>query len=233
MTNVLQYEQRGDVAVVTVDDGKANALSHDLITALHGALDEAQSSAAAVVFVGRPGRFCAGFDLSVMQGGPDAVRALVKAGAELFVRIYEFPQPVVAACTGHALAAGAIWLMAADVRIGAAGAFKIGLNEVSIGMPVPVFATELARDRLSPRHLGAATVLATIYDPATAVEVGYLDAVVEPDAVVETAITRADALAQGLRRGAFAASKANLRAATTTTIRASLDADIAAFTVEQ
>jgi enoyl-CoA hydratase len=233
MTNVLQYEQRGDVAVLTVDDGKANALSHDLITALHGALDQAQADAAAVVFVGRPGRFCAGFDLSVMQGGPDVVRALVKAGAELFVRIYEFPQPVVAACTGHALAAGAIWLMAADLRIGAAGSFKIGLNEVSIGMPVPVFATELARDRLSPRHLGAATVLATIYDPAAAVEVGYLDVVVEPDAVVETAITRADTLAQGLRRGAFATSKANLRTATTTTIRASLDADIAAFTVEQ
>jgi enoyl-CoA hydratase len=233
MTNVLQYEQRDTVAVLTVDDGKANAVSHALIAELHAALDRAQADAGAVVFVGRPGRFCAGFDLSVMQGGPDAVRDLVRAGAELFVRIYELPLPVVVACTGHALAAGAIWLMSADVRVGAAGAFKIGLNEVSIGMPVPVFATELARDRLSPRHLGAATVLATIYDPATAVEVGFLDTVVEPDAVVDTAMARATALASVLRPHSFAASKRTLRSATTTTIRATLDQDIAAFVVEQ
>lgn len=231
MTSALQYEQHDTVALIRVDDGKANALGHDLIGALHDALDRAADSRA-VVMAGRPGRFCAGFDLSVMQGGPDDVRALVQAGAELFLRLYEFPRPVVLACTGHALAAGAIWLMTGDVRIGASGSFKIGLNEVSIGMPVPVFATALAQDRLSRRHLVAATALATVYDPAGAVDAGYLDLVVDEAAVVDVALGRAGELAAGLRTGGFAATKRNLRGATVASVRASLAADMAAFTVE-
>ena len=82
---------------------------------------------------------------------------------------------------------GAILLMASDVRIGAAGDYKIGMNEVAIGMPVPRFATEFADDRLSRRHLDAAIGLATIYDPAGAVEAGFLDELVEGDRVIEVA----------------------------------------------
>ena len=95
----------GDVAVIRIDDGKANAVSHPVIDAVHAALDDA-GDAGAVVLAGRPGRFSAGFDLGVMQAGPEGVRALVTAGAELCVRLYAFPRPVIAACTGHALAAG-------------------------------------------------------------------------------------------------------------------------------
>ena len=221
----------GDVAVIRIDDGKANALSHAVIDACNAALDEA-SDAGAVVLVGRPGRFSAGFDLSVMQGGIDDVRALVGAGAELCLRLYEFPRPVVAACTGHALAAGAIMLMSSDVRIGAAGDFKIGLNEVSIGMPVPVFAVELARDRLSRRHFGRATMLARIYDPVGACDAGYLDEVVEPDAVEAHATSEAARLAEGLKRAGFAATRRNARGAIVDHIRSTLAADLATFDVE-
>ena len=137
------------------------------------------------------------------MAAPDAVRALVKEGALLTMRVYEFERPVVIACTGHALAAGAILLMAADVRIGSAGPFKIGLNEVAIGMPIPIFAAELARDRLSRRHVTAATALATIYDPQGALDAGYFDGVVEPDGVVDAALERAAALASTLNARAL------------------------------
>src|SRR5438552_1998622 len=120
----------GDVAIVRMDDGKANALSHASIDALNAALTAAERYAHSVVLVGRPGRFCAGFDLSVINAGPAEMQALVRRGGELAVRLFMFPRPVVAACTGHALAAGAIILMASDHRVGAQGAFKIGLNEV-------------------------------------------------------------------------------------------------------
>jgi enoyl-CoA hydratase len=232
MSDHVSYTLVGDVAHIAIDDGKANALSHAVIDAVNAALDRAVAEAKAVVLSGRPGRFSAGFDLSVMNGGIDAVRALVRAGAELSMRIYELDRPVVIACTGHALAAGAILLMSADVRIGAAGAFKIGLNEVAIGMPVPVFAAELARDRLSRRHLTAATALATIYDPAGAVDAGYLDETQPPEAVLDAALERAASLAAACNLRAFAATRTRLRGAVAAHVRATLDADIGAFFVD-
>ncbi len=232
MSDHVSFTLVGDVAHIAIDDGKANALSHSVIEALNGALDRAAAEAKAVVLSGRPGRFSAGFDLSVMNGGPDAVRALVKEGALLSMRVYEFERPVVIACTGHALAAGAILLMAADVRIGSAGAFKIGLNEVAIGMPIPIFAGELARDRLSRRHVTAATALATIYDPQGALDAGYLDAVVEPDLLIDTALERAAALASTLNLRAFAATRTTMRASVAAQVRATLDDDIGAFFVD-
>jgi enoyl-CoA hydratase len=231
MSDAVQYALEGDVAVITFDDGKANALSHAAIDALGAALDRAEGEAKAVVLVGRPGRFSAGFDLSVMNSGIDAVIGLVRAGAELTVRVYSFPIPVVIACSGHALAAGAILLMAADVRIGVEGAFKIGLNEVAIGMPIPHFAAELARDRLSRRHVTAATALATIYDPVGAVDAGYLDAVATPDALVDTAKARAAELASTLSPRAFQATRTTVRGPVAAAIRAELDTDLARFFV--
>lgn len=231
MSEFVHYESTGDVALITIDDGKANALSHAVIDAVHAALDRAESDGRTVVLAGRPGRFSAGFDLSVMQGGIDDVRALVRAGAELSTRLYLFPRPVVIACTGHALAAGAILLMAADVRIGTEGAFKIGLNEVAIGMPVPRFACELARDRLSRRHLTAATMLAQVFDPAGALDAGYLDAVTDADTVVSQAVERATALAATVSPVAFETTRATMRGAVAASVRATLDEDLQGFFV--
>ena len=124
----VRHEISGAVAVVRIDDGKANAISHAVIDGLNAALDAAERQAGAVVIIGREGKFSAGFDLSVIKQGPDAAVGLLKAGAALALRIYEHPQPVVMGCTGHALAMGAILLMAADIRIGSTGPAKIGLN---------------------------------------------------------------------------------------------------------
>ncbi len=180
----------GDVAIVRMDDGKANALSNASIDAFNAALDTAERDAGAVVIVGRPGRFCAGFDLSVINAGAADAQSLLRRGGELALRLFMFPAPVVAACTGHALAAGAIILMASDHRIGAPGSFKIGLNEVSIGLPLPIYLSELAEQRLSRRHLTAATMLSHIFEPDTALDAGFLDEIVEPDQVESTAVAR-------------------------------------------
>jgi enoyl-CoA hydratase len=224
----VRYEQRDDVAVITMDDGKANALSHVMIDQLHAAIERAQAAARALVLTGRETRFCAGFDLGTMTSGPQAARALVLAGAELLLRMYLHPQPLVAACTGHALAAGALLLLASDTRIGAAGAFKIGLNEVAIQLTLPVFGTELARDRLSKRHFTGATVQARIYDPETACDAGYLDRVVAADQLQAAALAEVQRLA-ALPQAAYAATKQRARAATVERIRATLHDDVAAL----
>jgi enoyl-CoA hydratase len=232
-TSTVTIEMSGPVAIARLDDGKANALSHQVIDELETALTKAESSEArAVVIVGRPGKFSAGFDLATMQAGPAQARELLRVGAELAIRIYTFPCPVVLGVTGHALAMGAILLMAADVRIGADGPFKIGLNEVAIGMPVPKFAVEFADDRLSRRHLTAAVNHAHIFDPASAVDAGYLDRVVEPESVEAAAVEHATTLASALNPAAFRLTRSNLRDERTGKIRAGLSADVASFAIE-
>jgi enoyl-CoA hydratase len=221
----VHYEKTGAVAVLRLDDGKANAVSHELIEEFCAALDKARAEASAVLIAGRPGRFSAGFDLAKMTASPESARALVTAGCELLMRLYLHPQPVVVACTGHALAAGALILLAADRRIGAAGDFKIGLNEVAIGLRLPIFAVELARERLSKRHFTPATVLGHVYDPADAVDVGYLDATVEPARVIETALAEAEVLA-GLPSSALAQTKMLARNALVEHVRATLAEDM-------
>jgi len=219
------------VAVVRVDDGKANALGHDTIDAFADALDRAEADADALAIFGRQGRFSAGFDLAVMKEGAESAQRLVGRGAELFMRLYGFPRPVVAGCTGHALAAGALLLLSCDERIGVDTAVKIGLPEVGIGMPLPRFGVELARDRLTPREFTRATMLATIYSPAEAVDAGFLDEVVTPVDLEERVVTRAAELGKALHRGGFAITRANARGATIEAIRAGLPADLAAFSV--
>jgi enoyl-CoA hydratase/carnithine racemase len=225
-TSSVAMEIDGDVAVIRVDDGKANALGPGTITALGEAIDRAEAECGAMVLAGRDGRFSAGFDLSVMTAGVDQMRSLVTSGAELLLRLYGSPIPTVAACTGHALAMGSLLLLACDTRIGADGPFKVGLNEVAIGMGLPVFAVELARDRLTPRHFTEATIQARIYDPAGAVEAGYLDQVVPADELLATARDQAAALAQ-LRRGAVAHTKVRARQATIQRIASTLAEDMA------
>ena len=135
------------------------------------------------------------------------------------------PKPVVVARTGHALAMGALVLFCPDVRIGTEGNFKIGLNEVSIHLTLPVFAVELARDRLSKRHFTPAATQARIYDPETAKDAGYLDTTEKPEALIETALGHARRLA-ALPGPAFAKTKINERANTAKLIRSTLAADL-------
>jgi enoyl-CoA hydratase len=216
-----------------MDDGKVNALSHASIDALNAALDEAERDAGSVVLVGRPGRFCAGFDLSVINAGALETQALVRRGGELALRLYLFPRPVVAACTGHALAAGAIILMACDHRVGTRGDFKIGLNEVAIGLPLPIYLTELAQQRLSRRHLTSATMLAHIFDPETALDAGFLDELADPDQAESIAVERAQHFADTLNPRAFAASREPLRGPAAERIATTMASDIARFFVDR
>jgi enoyl-CoA hydratase len=221
----VRVELAEGVAVVHLDDGKANAISHALIDAVHDALDRATESAHAVAIVGRPGRFSAGFDLSVMGAGDKPMQDLVLAGAELLCRLYAHPQPVVVGCTGHALAAGALVLLTGDVRVGAAGDFRIGLNEATIGMALPEFGVELARDRLTPAALTASTALGQVHDPEGAVAAGFLDRLVGPDEVVDEAVAEAARLSS-LRTGAVGGTKQRLRGPTIRRIRATLLDDV-------
>lgn len=217
----LTSEIRDGVAVLRMDDGKANAFSFPLMDALGKALDAAEKEAKALVLLGRAGRFSGGFDLKVMNEGGEATVRMVTTGGRLALRLYECPLPVVIGCTGHALAMGAVALCAADLRIGAAGDYKIGLNEVAIGLALPPFAWELAAERLGTPHLQRATALAEVFDPAGAVAAGFLDRTVALEQVEAAAIEAGAALA-ALPGRAHALTKRAVRQAAIERIRASL-----------
>jgi enoyl-CoA hydratase len=223
----LRYAQKDAVARLDFDDGKANVITHGVLDAFRRALDRAEKDANAVLLVGRPGFFSAGFDLKEIGKGPEEARALVGAGAELLLRMAEAPLPIVAACGGHALAMGALVLLASDARIGAEGPFKIGLNEVGRGMTLPRFAVALARERLSRAHLGRAAIHADIYDPEGAVVAGFLDRVVSAAELEAQATADAARLAE-LPRRAFAETKRSVRALLLDRMREGLALDLEA-----
>ena len=215
------------VALITLDDGKANALSRSMIADVRQALTaaEADPNCIAAVIAGREGRFCAGFDLSVMQAGDmAAVTEMVADGGELVRHMYGATIPVVAACTGHAMAAGALMLLGADIRVGADGPFKVGLNEVAIGMTLPNWAYTITRERISKRHLQRSITNARLTDPAAAVDVGFLDRVVPADQVVTAAIEEAVALA-GLDPKAYARMMREFRGETLVAMADQIAAD--------
>jgi enoyl-CoA hydratase len=228
MNTPLTFRLAASVATITMDDGKVNVLSLPMLTALNAALDRAQAQAAAVVLTGRPGVFSAGFDLPVLRAGGSAAHDMLRSGFQLAERLLSFPVPVVIGCNGHALAAGAFLVLAGDYRIGADGDFRIGANEVAIGLTMPHFGVEICRQRLAPAHFHRATINAEIYAPTSAVGAGFLDRVVSAENLAEAAQGIAVRLAQ-LNLPAHAATKMRARAQALQAIHDAIEIDDAAF----
>ena len=226
-------ERRDGVMIVHLDDGKANALSFEVIAAVRAAIDEAEGDdgVGALVIHGRPGRFSAGFDLGVMFGGDmSAIIDLVADGGALVHRLYGSSVPVVAACTGHALAAGALVLLGCDVRVGADIDAKVGLNEVAIKMVLPDWAFTIAEARLSKRHTQRALANARITTPRGAVDVGYIDEVVPAGDVLDRAVAIATDLATTLDPSAYQRTVRKLRGPVLDLMESEIAADRAAGT---
>ena len=224
MSAPATYELKDSVATITMDDGKVNAMSLPMLSALNASLDRASADRAVVVLAGRPGLFSAGFDLKTLgAGGPDAQK-MVTAGFELAYRMLSFPTPIVVACSGHAIAMGVFLVLAADYRIGADGPFKIGANEVAIGITMPHFGIEICRQRLAPAHFNRAVIFSEMYSPAEAVPAGFLDRVV-PAAELQSEAQKFAATVSKLNMTAQTASKLRLRDQTLKAIRAAIDAD--------
>jgi enoyl-CoA hydratase len=192
----MNYQQEGDIAIIRFDDGKANVVGHDFMDAMNEGLDRALADAKVVILKGREGIFSGGFDLEEFNKGAEATLAMVARGFEMFTRIYGHPQPLLTACPGHAVAAGAFILLASDTRIGVSGKYKYCLPETAIGMTLPPILHELGAARLSNLHLTRALIQAQPYDPEGAVAAGFLDEVVAPEELDSRALELATLFAQ-------------------------------------
>ncbi len=220
----LETTDNAKIAIVTMDDGKANGLSPAMIKAVDEAFDKAEADEALIIFTGREGKFSAGFDLGVFQQGQEALAEMLQGGAELAERIMLYPRPVIIACNGHGLAMGALLLLAADYRVGALGNFKIGLNEVAIGLTMPAFGCEIARSALTPQFFKRCVVNAEIFSPQDALQPGFLDEVVEPEKLQKRAMEKALEMS-ALNMGAFKGTKLSSRKDVLSALRASIEKD--------
>ncbi len=224
MSNLVAYKLEHPICTITLDDGKVNCLSLQMLAGINAALDRAEKDRAAVVLTGREGKFSAGFDLAALgKGGRDAIDMMIN-GFRLAERLLSFPLPVLIACPGHALAMGSFLLLSADYRIGVDGAYKIGANEVAIGLTMPRFGVEICRQRLAPAHFHRAVICAEIYSPAGAVEAGFLDQVIPKDKLTAAARDKATALA-GLNMPAHMATKLRARHEALQAVRKAIEAD--------
>lgn len=224
MSAQVRLEIQDGIANVTIDDGKVNALSIERIGEIEAALDEAEKAGAVVILRGRDGVLSAGFDLATFRRGLDATIEMLRTGAQLVERLLAFPRPVLTVCTGHAYPAGAFLMLAADVRLARAGDFRIGLNETAIGLTVPRFAIELARHRLTPPGF-AAVQSARMFDPEEARLLGYVDRVLDADALDTAARLEAERL-RGLDAPSFAATKARVHERALAAIGAAIDEEL-------
>lgn len=226
MTSPVTYSRSGPISRIVMDDGKANVMSSGMLDALHAAFDAAERDKTVVILTGRGNCFSAGFDLKVFaSGSAHEIYTMLKAGAELALRILSFPRPVVAACNGHAYPEGAFLIMSADLRIAADGPYGIGMNEVAIGLIVPRFAIEVARQRLTPAYFSRAVVTGQMFAPNEAVTAGFFDWTVPASELDAAAHQAAEALSK-IDLAAHAATKLRAREPAIKAVRAAIDADI-------
>jgi enoyl-CoA hydratase len=169
------YDLTDGTATITFDDGKVNALGSALISDVHACLDQSiDDSATAIILSGRAGVFSAGFDLNELRSSADARESLRRNFVDLVLRIFTLERPVVIACTGHAMAAGAALLLAADRRIGLDGPFKLGFNEATLGVSISPATVALARYRM-PMPWFESIISGDTFTPSRATIAGLLD----------------------------------------------------------
>jgi enoyl-CoA hydratase/carnithine racemase len=223
----VSYDEREGVASIWLDDGKVNVMSTAMLADITSALDRAEKSAEVVVLRSRrPGVFSAGFDLKIFAAG-DVEKSLemVKAGAELALRLMAFPLPSIGVMEGHAFPMGAFLLLSCDVRLGARGPHRMGLNEVAIGIAPPTFAIELARSRLHPSWLSRTVTTGEMYEPDDALTAGLLDYVV-PQEAIDAELDRIVAALRAIHRPSHATAKRRLRRAAMDAMREAIDREL-------
>ena len=197
MTNSFAtLSQEEEISIITLDDGKANVFSEEMTQAINDCLDKVPSDSGSLIITGRPGMFSAGFDLKVIASGDvPKIKKMSLSGFKLLSRIFSFPRPVVAACSGHGIALGTFLLCCCDYRIGIKGEFLLGANEMKTNMVIPTPILELIKFRISPSHKYRSILGAEMYQLDKAIDAGLMDQVEEAEALMDAAIEKAKDLA--------------------------------------
>lgn len=213
----------GGVTLVRLNRAPVNALDIELNEAIAAILRQLTGP---VVLTGTGNCFSAGVDLrAILDGGLGHTGRFLESLVAGFLAVFDYPAPVVAAVNGHALAGGCVIAMAADARYMSGG--TIGTTEIAVGVPFPVSAIEICRHVMG-RSASIAALGGESATPEEALRLGWVDAVVEPDELLEVATDRARKLA-ALSPDAYAFTKQQLHRPARTAITAGADEDLRAI----
>ena len=213
------------VVTLTLDDGKVNSLDTGVFHELSAAF-QASSDAAAVVLAGRTGFFSAGLNTKTLPTlADDELRTLLETFGRTLMTIWLYPRPVVAAATGHAVAAGTMLAMVCDHAVAAAGDYRWGLAETQIGFLLPEFAIAITRGNVRADRVDDLLLPGAVIGPDAAVEAGFADALAPLDDVIAQATAKAHELAK-LPIVAYADTKVRLRGGYAQAVLANLERDI-------
>ncbi len=200
---MIEVTEQDGVALLRMADGKANAMSLDFCEALTARFADVLP-ARAVVVTGTGRIFSAGVDLlRLLDGGVPYIRAFLPALRTMLAAVFSHPRPVVAAINGHAVAGGCVLACAADRRLMARDAGRIGVPELLVGVAFPSVALEIMRCAMAPQYFEDAIFSGATYTPPEAVARGMVHDIVDPHALLDHADRRragaGRALAAGLR----------------------------------
>ncbi len=224
----ISAREAGPITTLTLDDGKVNAMDHAFFSNLEGALDDL-APGHAVVITGREGMLSAGLNTKELAAlDEDGLVDLLVAFGATMLRVWLEPRPVVVAATGHAVAGGTILALCADHAVAAAGDYRWGLTETTIGFPLPEWVIAIARGSVRTDRLDDLLLPGALVTPDEAVEAGFADVVAPPAQVVEVAQARAQALA-GLPGAAYAETKRRLRGRAAEAARERMPAEVRAL----
>lgn len=224
MNTLVNYQSEDTYVIITINNGKVNAISSEVINELNSSLDKASDENKVVILTGQLGVFSAGYDLKEMTQSSDSAKKLVNKGSKLSLKMLSFSQPIIIACSGHAIAKGAFLLLSADYRIGAEGSFKIGLNEVQIGMTMHHAGIAIAAARLSKVYVNRCVNNAELFLPKDAITAGFLDVVVSEEKLLTTAIKTAELFSK-LNKEAHSKTKLKVRANDLVVLEQAIDLD--------
>ena len=193
---IATLTSKDDISIITLDDGKANVFSPKMIQDVNECLDKVPTESGALIITGRDGMFSAGFDLKIISSGDiQATMDMSLSGFKLLSRIFSFPRPILAACSGHGIALGTFLLCCCDYRIGVKGDYMIGANEMRTNMVIPIPILELISHRVTASHKYRAILGAEMYSIQSGVEAGLIDEIVDSKDLMEVAMLKAKDLA--------------------------------------
>jgi enoyl-CoA hydratase len=226
----MQIERIADAVVLRMRAGKANAIGPAWLSRMETLLDEALAvRPRALVITGYESFFSAGLDLPALDTlGQDQMSSFVMAFSRTMLRVFELPLPVIAAVNGHAIAGGCVLALQADVRIAARSEFRMGLNEVQLGIALPAMVLETLRAQVPPLSLLPVALEGRLFTPEEALGLGLLHELVPPEQLERRAAERATELGS-LPPQAFAAIKQSIRAPVGRRLRDVLPEDAAGW----
>ena len=193
---IATLSQEGDISIIKLDDGKANAFSYDMLSQVNELLAKVPRDSGALVITGREGLFSGGFDLKTFATGDmEKITKMVQLGYRLLLELFSFDRPIVAAVSGHSIALGLFVTCSADYRIAIDGKYVCQANEVRNNMDIPTQIMEILKARVNKKYFYPAVYHSDAFSVQNSIEVGYIDEVVPEDQFMARVIEKAKELA--------------------------------------